>query len=114
MVRSDYNREKDQDPEGFEIRRRKTLAWAVLERAMLRRKLDGQSVRAAEITLDRYQPAARALVQATITGPVVLTWTDESKSPIRPALSSESSTTPGNGGDPEQASSSATDSLESL
>ena len=80
---------------------------------MLRRELSALSIRSAEITLDRYEPASRHAIQATIHGPVVLTWT-ESLSPTPLALSSESSTMSGNGDDPERASSSATDSLESL
>ena len=114
IQRSDYSREKDQDPEGWLVRTRKALAWSVLERAMKRRQPDARAIRAAEITLDRYQPAPRAVVQATITGPVVLTWTEPSSSPTPLARSRPSSTSPGSGNGQEPVSSSATDSLESL
>ena len=47
------------DPEGAVIAYRRGLAWAVLERALRRKKLDTLAVRAAEITLDRYEPAPK-------------------------------------------------------
>ena len=102
------------DPEGEKVRYRTGLAWRVLERVLRRRTADALSVRAAEITLDRYHPAARPTIQATVHGPIVLTWNDGSPSPTPLALSSESSMTPGDDNGRGPASSSATDSLESL
>ena len=102
------------DPEGAEVAYRTGLAWRVLEIILRRRKPDALSVRAAEITLDRYHPAARPAIQATVHGPIILTWNDGSPSPTLPALSSESSMTPGDDNGRGLASSSATDSLESL
>ena len=99
------------DPERTEIQRLVELAQAVLRRVLLRRQVDHLSVAAANSVLANYQ--AKPAIQATIHGPVVLTWT-ESSFPTPLALSSESSTTPGSDNGRERASSSATDSLESL
>ena len=99
------------DPERTEIQRLVELAQAVLRRVLLRRQVDHLSVQAANSILANYQ--AKPAIQATIHGPVVLTWTD-SLSPTPLARSSESSTTPGSDNGQERASSSATDSLESL
>ena len=102
------------NPEEAVIAYRTGLAWRVLEAILRRRKLDSVSVRAAELTLDRYHPAPRPIVQATVHGPIILTWNDGSPSPTPLGPSSESSTTPGDGNGRGPASSSVTDSLESL
>jgi hypothetical protein len=117
IVRSDWTREGEDDPEREIIRARTAMAWSVLERAMKpKRKLDTLSIRSAEVTLDRYEPAPKApMLAAQFTGPVVLTWqSDGSRSLMLPAPSNESSTTLGADNGHGQPSSSATDSLEKL
>ena len=100
------------DPEGFEISQLLDLARSVMRRVLLRRRVDGLSVNAARSILEHYEP--KPTISATITGPVILTWTDSSPSPIRLGLSAESSTTPGDDNGHGPVSSSATDSLENL
>ena len=90
------------------------LAWRKILQGLQEKKLTPLGVRCAETTLEHFDPAPKPLIQATITGPIILTWNDGSPSPTPPALSNESSTSPGDDNDRGQPSPSATDDLASL
>lgn len=95
------------DPEGSAIQ-----ALLDLARAVMYRHLRKNNLQAAKAILEHYEP--KPSIQATIHGPVVLTWTDSSPSLTHPVLSNESSTMPGADNGREPQSSSVIDSLESL
>ena len=90
------------------------LAWRKILQGLQQRKLTPLGVRCAETTLDHFDPAPKPLIQATITGPIILTWSSESPSPTPLARSSESSMTPGADNGHERVSLAVTDDLENL
>ena len=90
------------------------LAWRKILQGLQDKKLRPLNVKCAEIALDHFDPAPKPSITATIHGPVILTWSNESPSPTPPVLSSESSMTPGDDNGRGPASSSVIDDLESL
>ena len=90
------------------------LAWKKILQGLQEKKLTPLGYRCAVTTLEHLDPAPKPIIQATVHGPVILTWQTTSPSPTALVPSAESSTTPGDDNGHGPVSSSAIDSLENL
>ena len=107
------SREWDADPEGWEWKRRRTLALSKIE-YLIRYGSDMVAFLASKEVTDRTDPKPKEGVNLNLSGPVVIEWQGGSSSLTSRGSSSGNSTTPLTGSSRALPSSSATDDLGSL